>query len=159
MTKCEGCGFHEALVFPPRSSLLLELAFHKINYRSAVKYLRYTLGLNSNLLYTLLFRRASIKCWWLNNRSALMYCQNHYILKLFRGNLQSLLHERPIWEKYNSVAAQVPSFVKDMFDTYIDAPVLGSCLNCGHRKPMLPLQARCQKCNRGTSLSHRSHAI
>ena len=82
-----------------------------------------------------------------------------YILKFSRDNLQSLLHERPIREKYNSVAAQVPSLVKNMLDTYIDAPVLGSCLNCGNRKPMLPLQVRCQEWNRGTDLSHQNHAI
>lgn len=67
-----------------------------------------------------------------------------------RENLRFHIQDTAVRAKYDSVAAHVPEFVKEMLDTYFDAPLLGDCDNCGRGKPMSALQARCRKCGRGT---------
>ena len=66
-----------------------------------------------------------------------------------RNNLRDQLQHASVRAKYNSIAAETPDFVKELLDTYLDAPLLGDCANCGRAKPMSALQVRCQKCGRG----------
>ena len=71
-------------------------------------------------------------------------------IRFSRDNLRPYLQETSIRAKYDSIAAQVPDFVKGLLDTYFDTPLLGDCTNCGRGKPMLALQAKCKNCGRGT---------
>lgn len=80
------------------------------------------------------------------------------VLRFSRDNLEALRRNTNVRAKYDSVAAQAPEFVKEMLDTYLDAPLLGYCENCGCRRPMLPLQARCGKCHRGKGINCKASA-
>ena len=66
------------------------------------------------------------------------------------------LRDPAVRVKYDLIAAQVPEFAKRVLDTYIDAPILGDCENCGHGRPMRVVQVKCQKCGRGTDVSNCS---
>lgn len=48
--------------------------------------------------------------------------------------------------KYDSIAIQVPEFVKEMLDSYFDAPVVGNCPDCGYQNTKDSLQAKCRGC-------------
>jgi hypothetical protein len=73
-------------------------------------------------------------------------------IRFSRDNLVSRLEDASIRSKYDLIANQVPGFVKEVLDTYLEAPLLGDCENCGYRRPMLPLQARCRNCGRGKGM-------
>jgi len=75
-------------------------------------------------------------------------------VRLSRDNLGFHLQNTSVRAKYDSIAAQVPEFVKKVLDTYFDAPLLGDCENCGCGRPMSALQVRCRKCGRGKDISH-----
>jgi hypothetical protein len=75
-------------------------------------------------------------------------------VRLSRDNLGFHLRDISIRTKYDLVAAQAPDFVKEVLDTYFNAPLFGDCQNCGRRRPMSALQARCRKCGRGKDMSH-----
>lgn len=71
-----------------------------------------------------------------------------------RDKLGFHLRDKSVRAKYDSIAAQVPEFVKETLDAFFDAPLLGDCENCGLRRPMAALQVRCRKCGRGKDMSH-----
>lgn len=81
------------------------------------------------------------------------------VLRFARDNLEQLLTKQTIREKYDRIAVEVPSFVKDVLDAFIEAPLLGDCFNCGYRQPMLALQARCRKCRRGKDLTCKNTSL
>jgi hypothetical protein len=66
-----------------------------------------------------------------------------------RNHLEKALHDSSYTEIYDNITSQVPSFTKDLLDSYIASPILADCVNCGFAKPMQVLQARCRKCSRG----------
>jgi hypothetical protein len=73
-------------------------------------------------------------------------------IRFSRDDLVSHLKDTSTCSKYDLIATKVPEFVKEILDTFFDAPLLGDCENCGRRRPMLPLQARCRTCGRGRGM-------
>ncbi|KAL4863269.1 hypothetical protein BDV12DRAFT_206664 [Aspergillus spectabilis] len=50
---------------------------------------------------------------------------------------------------YDEITREVPTFTKDLLDSYIASPILADCHNCGPTMAMQALQVRCRKCSRG----------
>ncbi|KAL1969767.1 hypothetical protein VTN77DRAFT_7276 [Rasamsonia byssochlamydoides] len=67
-----------------------------------------------------------------------------------RVNLENYIQDQSVREVYEKIATEVPHFVKDVLDSFITAPFIGTCFNCGPRTSMKVLQARCRKCGKGT---------
>lgn len=73
------------------------------------------------------------------------------VARFARNRLAGFLSRESARLVYNYVVPNAPGFAKDLLDLYIDAPLLGSCHNCGHFIPVIALQGRCRKCQRGTT--------
>ncbi|CCE31606.1 uncharacterized protein CPUR_05459 [Claviceps purpurea 20.1] len=56
----------------------------------------------------------------------------------------------PMWD----IMRDVPEFTRDLLKSYVDAPILGHCVNCGDEKtvPLAPLQSKCLLCRKGGAL-------
>lgn len=78
------------------------------------------------------------------------------VVSFSRDNLRFHLRDTSVRAKYDSIAEETPDFVKEILDTYFDAPLLEDC-QCGRARPMSVLQARCQKCGRGKEVSRNRY--
>jgi hypothetical protein len=71
------------------------------------------------------------------------------VLHFARKNLANALHHSSHSKIYDDITCEVPTFTKDLLDSYIASPILADCQNCGPTMAMQALQIRCQKCSRG----------
>jgi hypothetical protein len=80
-------------------------------------------------------------------------CEVHALRALVtiyaRNGLEKALHDSSYTKIYDQITSQVPTFTKDLLDSYIASPILADCQNCGPTRPMQVLQAKCRKCGRG----------
>lgn len=65
-----------------------------------------------------------------------------------RHNPRKFLEDQSTRETYERIAVDVPEFIKDVLDLYMETPLLGSCYDCGPHTPMNALETRCIKCRR-----------
>jgi hypothetical protein len=71
------------------------------------------------------------------------------VVHFSRKNLKKALLDRNNTKTYDKITAEVPTFTKDLLNSYVVAPLLADCTNCGDHKPMRALQVQCKKCNQG----------
>jgi hypothetical protein len=72
-----------------------------------------------------------------------------------RLNLRRFLRDQSFRQVYEEVAIEVPEFLIDVLDLYINTPAIGRCYNCGPNQAMEVLEARCLRCQRGTNRGFR----
>jgi hypothetical protein len=72
-----------------------------------------------------------------------------FVLHFARKNLETALHHSSHSKVYDDITSEVPTFTKDLLDSYVASPILADCYNCGPTMAMQALQVRCRKCSRG----------
>lgn len=69
-----------------------------------------------------------------------------------RMNLARSLVDPSVKRAYEDVASITPDFVKELLDSYMDAPVIGKCWACGPCQALEAVQSRCLQCGEQTDL-------
>ncbi|KAG5934349.1 hypothetical protein E4U60_003933 [Claviceps pazoutovae] len=76
------------------------------------------------------------------------------VVGLMRERLAQLPLAADVDGPLGDVMRGVPEFTRDLLKSYVDAPILGHCVNCGNDKtvPLAPLQFKCLLCGKGGAL-------
>ncbi|KAJ6145457.1 hypothetical protein N7470_009352 [Penicillium chermesinum] len=75
-------------------------------------------------------------------------------IRISRQRLVSCFQDAAVRGKYESIAAQVPGFVRGLLGTFLDAQLLGTARACGPGNPMLASLVKCRGCGRGRRVPH-----
>ncbi len=51
--------------------------------------------------------------------------------------------------QFKETCLDVPEFMLDVLESYIDVPLTGDCFQCGPHQPVEPIQLRCPSCMKG----------
>lgn len=70
-------------------------------------------------------------------------------LSFARCHLGTSLQIPDIQMAFDKVSMDVPDFARELLNSFLKAPVRGSCSTCGPHQPMEILQCRCKTCGKG----------
>ncbi|PGG98953.1 hypothetical protein AJ79_08728 [Helicocarpus griseus UAMH5409] len=65
-----------------------------------------------------------------------------------RANIKKYLEDPVARKVYERVLMEVPEFIRDVLDLYLNQPFVKRCSSCCADKPMEVLKAKCRKCDR-----------
>ncbi|KAG5965629.1 hypothetical protein E4U58_002766 [Claviceps cyperi] len=76
------------------------------------------------------------------------------VVGLMRERLAQLPLAADVDGSLGDVMRDVPEFTRDLLKSYVDAPILGHCRDCGNDRtvPLAPLQYKCLLCHKGGAL-------
>lgn len=70
-------------------------------------------------------------------------------LSFSRYHLGTSLHIPEIRKAFDQVSVDVPDFARELLNSFLETPILGTCSSCGPHQPMEILQCRCKTCGKG----------
>ncbi|KAH7114703.1 hypothetical protein B0J13DRAFT_460057, partial [Dactylonectria estremocensis] len=72
-------------------------------------------------------------------------------LEFAREKLGAFLTSTEAQDVFNDIADDNPEFIRELLSSFLRAPLMGICFNCGHGKPVPVevLQCRCRECGKG----------
>ncbi|KAH7243996.1 hypothetical protein MRS44_016942 [Fusarium solani] len=75
-------------------------------------------------------------------------------LEFARENLPASLASTESKDTYDKIAADAPEFIKDLLDSFLEEPLVGSCSGCGRGKlvPVEAKQCKCKRCGKGGAI-------